>query len=159
MLTAKWIAYTDGGCAPSNPGPAGWGAVIVPPNAERKLLSGFIGPGTNQIAELSAAIEALEHTPLGASVELVSDSQYVLKGLSEWRAGWERRGWRNAKGEPVANRAYWELLFKLADARKLSVTWVKGHDGHPENEMADQLATDAIREGRAGQRAAVCALR
>ena len=145
----QWIAYTDGGCAPSNPGPAGWGAVLVNAASKEAVeLSGYIGPGTNQIAELTAAIEALSHIPAGDSVELVLDSQYVLKGISEWRTGWERRGWKNAKGEPVANLSLWRKLFALTDMRKVSVRWVKGHSGHPENERADQLASAAIAAGR-----------
>ena len=84
----KWVAYTDGACAPSNPGPAAWGAVVIAPDGgEVAAHSGFIGHGTNQIAELTAAIEGLTRIPEGAAVELVSDSQYVLKGMTEWRAG------------------------------------------------------------------------
>jgi len=141
----QWIAYTDGACAPSNPGPAGWGAVLIEPGtgAESDHF-GFIGHGTNQIAELTAAIEGLARVPAGAAVELVSDSQYVLKGISEWRAGWERRGWRNSKGEPVANLALWKQLFALADARKVSVRWVRGHNGDRCNEKADALANKAL---------------
>lgn len=83
----SWIAYTDGGAAPSNPGPAAWGAVIITPDKTISHHKGFIGHGTNQIAELTAAIEGLLLIPAGAKVELVSDSQYVLKGLTEWRTG------------------------------------------------------------------------
>ncbi|MDP1790656.1 MAG: ribonuclease H, partial [Methylibium sp.] len=116
----KWLAYTDGACAPSNPGPAAWGAVLIAPDGRTETDHfGFIGHGTNQIAELTAAIEGLTRVPAGAAVELVSDSQYVLKGLSEWRAGWERKGYRNSKGEPVANLGLWKQLFALADARKV----------------------------------------
>ena len=108
----KWTAYTDGACAPSNPGPAGWGAVVIAPDGRTETDHyGFIGHGTNQIAELTAAVEGLSRIPAGAAVELVSDSQYVLKGLIEWRSGWERKGFRNAKGELVANLALWKRLF------------------------------------------------
>jgi ribonuclease HI len=142
----KWLAYTDGACAPSNPGPAGWGAVLLSPDGrDENDHYGFIGPGTNQIAELTAAIEGLTRIPTGAEVELVSDSQYVLKGLSEWRAGWERRGFKNSKGEPVANLALWKRLFALADARKVTTRWVRGHNGDPYNERADSLANLALR--------------
>ena len=79
-----------------------------------------------------------------AAVQLVSDSQYVLKGLTEWRAGWERKGWRNSKGEPVANLALWKKLFALADARRVTVRWVKGHNGDRCNEKADALANKAL---------------
>lgn len=142
----KWHAYTDGACAPSNPGPAGWGAVVVAPDGRTEADHfGYIGHGTNQIAELTAAIEGLTLVPEGAAVELVSDSQYVLKGLSEWRAGWERKGFRNSKGEPVANLGLWKRLFAVADARQVTVRWVRGHNGDPYNERADALANKALR--------------
>ena len=129
----KWTAYTDGACAPSNPGPAGWGAVLIAPDGRTETDHyGFIGHGTNQIAELTAA------------VELVSDSQYVLKGLMEWRTGWERKGFRNSKGEAVANLALWKTLFAVADARRVSTRWVRGHNGDPHNERADALANKAL---------------
>ena len=142
----KWTAYTDGACAPSNPGPAGWGAVLIAPDSATETDHfGFIGHGTNQIAELTAALEGLVRVPAGDEVELVSDSQYVLKGLTEWRAGWERKGWRNSKGEPVANLALWKQLFAAADQRRVSVRWVRGHNGDRCNEKADALANQALR--------------
>lgn len=145
----RWVAYTDGACAPSNPGPAAWGAVILGPGGrDPEHARGFIGHGTNQIAEIVAAIEGLARVPEGASVELVSDSQYVLKGLSEWRAGWERRNWRNSKNEPVANQDLWRRLFTVADARRVSVRWVRGHNGDTLNELADRLANEALRDAR-----------
>jgi len=141
----KWLAYTDGACAPSNPGPAGWGVVLIAPNGKTETDHyGFIGPGTNQIAELTAAIEGLARVPAGAAVELVSDSQYVLKGLSEWRAAWERKGFKNSKGQIVANLALWKKLFALADARKVTTRWVRGHNGDARNERADALANHAL---------------
>ena len=141
----KWVAYTDGACAPSNPGPAGWGCVLIAPDGKTESDHyGFIGPGTNQIAELTAALEGLERVPPGSVVELVSDSQYVLKGLTEWRAGWERKGFRNSKGEVVANLALWKELFAVADARKVTTRWVRGHNGDVYNERADALANKAL---------------
>jgi ribonuclease HI len=119
--------------------------LVAPAGRAETEHFGFIGPGTNQIAELTAAIEGLALVPPGAAVELVSDSQYVLKGLSEWRAGWERKGWRNSKGDVVANLALWKTLFALADARKLTTRWVRGHNGDPYNERADALANQALR--------------
>ena len=139
-----WVAYTDGACAPSNPGPAGWGAVVIAPGGAESEHWGYIGPGTNQIAELTAALEGLARVPAGARVELVSDSQYVLKGISEWRAGWERKNWRNSKGDPVANQALWKALFAAADQRTVRVRWVRGHNGDRCNEMADALANRAL---------------
>jgi ribonuclease HI len=139
-------ARTDGACAPSNPGPSAWGAVIVGPDGlVAEEVHGFIGHGTNQIAELTAAIEGLLRVPEGVPVELVSDSQYVLKGLSEWRAGWERKGFRNSRNEPVANLDLWKRLFVTADARRVTVRWVRGHNGDPLNERADSLANEALR--------------
>ena len=141
----KWIAYTDGACAPTNPGPSGWGAVLIAPDGGGESDHfGYIGLGTNQIAELTAAIEGLALVPAGAEVELVSDSQYVLKGLTEWRASWERKGFRNSKGDPVANLALWKRLFAAADQRRDSVRWVRGHNGDRCNEKADALANKAL---------------
>ncbi len=147
----KWTAYTDGACAPSNPGPAGWGAVVIAPDGFTETDHyGYIGHGTNQIAELTAALEGLSRVPAGAAVELVSDSQYVLKGLSEWRAGWERKGFRNSKGEPVANLALWKQLYAVADARRVTTRWVRGYNGDPHNERADALANKALALRSAG---------
>lgn len=149
--TPHWTAYTDGACT-GNPGPAAWGAVVLgPEGAVVEQVHGFLGRGTNQIAEIVAATEGLSRVPEGAAVELVSDSQYVLKGLSEWRAGWERRQWRNSKNEPVANRALWERLFAVADARRVSVRWVRGHNGDRLNERADALANEALRAAAASR--------
>ncbi len=145
-----WTAYTDGACT-GNPGPAAWGAVILGPDGALVAEEhGYIGRGTNQIAEIVAAIEGLSRVPSGAAVELVSDSQYVLKGLSEWRSGWERRNWRNSKNELVANLELWQRLFSVADARRVRVRWVRGHNGDVLNERADRLATQALRVAAAG---------
>jgi ribonuclease HI len=142
----SWVVYADGACAPSNPGPSGWGAVVIEPDGRGETDHyGFIGHGTNQIAELTAAIEGLSRVPVGAGVELVSDSQYVLKGLTEWRAGWERRGFRNSKNEPVANLGLWKRLYQVADARTVKTRWVRGHNGDVYNERADALANQALR--------------
>lgn len=139
-----WIVYSDGACS-GNPGPAAWGAVVLPPTGEPQHLSASLGRATNQVAELSGAIEGLRATPESCSVELVSDSQYVLKGLSEWRLGWEKKGFRNSKGQPVANMELWRQLYSVADLRNVTTRWVKGHNGDPYNEMADKLATGALR--------------
>ena len=107
-MTNRWVAYTDGACAPTNPGPAAWGVVVFAPDgAETAADNGFIGPGTNQIAEITAAIEGLSRTPEGAAVELVSDSHYVPRGPSDWRAGWARPASRHATGDPVATLEIW----------------------------------------------------
>lgn len=140
--------YADGACK-HNPGPASWGIVVVANGIVQEEANGFLGHQTNQVAELSAAIEGLSRTAPGTTLELVSDSQYVLKGLTEWRKGWERRGWLNAKREPVANQTLWQRLFALADARTVRVRWVKGHNGDTYNERCDVLANQAIKAARA----------
>ena len=142
-----WTVYSDGGSHP-NPGPCAFGTVVICPEGAIREHSGFIGHGSNQIAELTAAIRGLELTPAGASVLLVSDSQYTLKGLTQWSAGWERNGWRNSKKEPVANLAIWKALYAIADARHVTTRWVKGHSGNHHNERCDALAAAALRERR-----------
>lgn len=145
-----WVAYTDGGCRPSNPGPAAWGAVVIEPDGITvHRYKGHLGHGTNQIAELTAAMEGLSRVPAGASVKLISDSQYVLKGLTEWRKGWVAKGFRNSKGEVVANLLLWKQLYAVADARKVTTQWVKGHSGNRYNEEADQLVAQAQAEALA----------
>lgn len=140
--------YTDGGCK-GNPGPSGWGVVICDRSTGEVLKEacGFLGRHTNQVAEIRAAIEGLKLTPEGADVELVSDSQYMLKGLSEWRFGWERNGFVNASKQPVANKEHWLELYALADRRIVKTRWVRGHNGDPLNERCDELANKAIRDG------------
>jgi ribonuclease HI len=142
-ISTLWTCYSDGGCH-GNPGPCSWGVVIVPPLGGTIENSGFLGHGTNQIAELSAALFGLEMTPQGADVLLISDSQYTLKGLTEWRRGWEAKGYKNSKGETVANLGIWKRLYAVADQRRVRVQWVKGHSGNCHNERCDVLATQAI---------------
>lgn len=138
-----WIAYSDGGCR-GNPGPAAIGLLVISPSGDRVEHGCQIGVATNQVAELTAARMALQRVPEGAEVVLVSDSQYVLKGISEWRRGWERRGWQNAAGDPVANLDHWHLLWAEVDLRIVRTSWVKGHSGVPENERCDRLAAEAL---------------
>lgn len=149
LLTGRLTVYSDGGCK-GNPGPAGWGVVVVAGGKQVLEAAGYIGSKTNQVAELEAAIQGLMLTAPGAEVELVSDSQYVLKGLSEWRAGWERRGFTNSVGDPVANQDYWTRLYAVADARKVKVRWVRGHSGDQFNERCDKLASAAIETRQLG---------
>lgn len=149
LLPGHYTVNTDGGCK-GNPGPAGWGVVVQDKDDNMVIQEGnFIGRATNQVAELSAAINGLKFVPEGSTVLLVSDSQYTLKGLTEWRKGWESRGMRNGAGEVVANLEYWRELYALADKRKVTTKWVKGHSGAIANEICDQLANRAIKaEGR-----------
>ena len=138
-----WKVYADGSCK-GNPGPAGWGTVTISPEGFIFKKNGYIGKATNQIAELTAALEGLKGIPAGVKVELVSDSQYTLKGISEWRSGWERKGWKNSKNEIIANFDIWMALYKEVDIRKVATRWVKGHNGDEYNEICDALAGDAI---------------
>lgn len=143
VSNSTWHVHSDGGCS-GNPGPAGFGVVVVAPSGGVLENSGFIGHGTNQIAEVVAAIEGLSLTPVGAEVILFSDSQYTLKGISEWRAGWQQRGMRTAANKPVANAELFVRLWALVDARKVRTQWVKGHSGDKHNERCDILAGLAI---------------
>jgi ribonuclease HI len=149
ILTDHWIIYCDGSCALTNPGPCAWGAVLVDPTGREREYSGFIQEmGTNNIAELTAAISALSRTPVGCRVTLYSDSEYVIKGLSEWIKGWMRRGWVNSSGKPVANQPLWLALKTAYDARQVSLNWVRGHNNNRQNERADWLANKVLLDRR-----------
>lgn len=133
--------WSDGSCSP-NPGTGGWGA-IVERNGAREELSGSERESTNNIMEMTAAIEALRSTPEGASIELTTDSQYVKNGITKWIHGWKRKGWRKADGGAVLNQQLWRDMDALASARKVKWMWIKGHSGHPENERCDEMAVQA----------------
>ncbi len=133
--------FTDGACL-GNPGPGGWGVLIIEGGARRELNGGEEAT-TNNRMEMFAAIRALEETPKGASVVIHTDSQYVKNGITGWIKGWKRNGWKNAAKKPVKNRDLWERLDALAEERTVDWRWVKGHNGHPENERADELACQA----------------
>lgn len=142
--SGSYIVVSDGSSL-GNPGDSGWGVVLLEGGDVKFAGGGYIGVQTNQVAELTAAIEGLSRVPEGARVELVSDSQYTLKGLTEWRAGWERNGWRTASKEPVKNLELWKRLYSVADKRKVTTRWVKGHAGDEMNERADALASKAAK--------------
>ena len=132
--------HTDGACR-GNPGPGGWAWASGPD----EFASGAEAHTTNQRMEVVAVIEALRKHP-GASLEIVSDSTYVVKCFHDsWYVGWRRRNWRNSKGEPVANRDLWETLLPLVldDGRDVTFSWVKGHSGDRMNDFVDDLATRA----------------
>ncbi len=131
--------WCDGSCAP-NPGRGGWGAIIER-DGKRKELSGAAPESTNNIMEMTAAIEALGHTPPGAEVHITTDSQYLRNGITRWIHGWKRKGWRKADGSPVLNRELWNELDRLSAGRRVTWHWVRGHSGHPENERCDELAS------------------
>jgi ribonuclease HI len=130
--------WCDGSCAP-NPGPGGW-AALIERGGRRERISGAAPRSTNNMMEMTAAIEALRHIPPQTRVHITTDSQYLLNGITRWLAGWKRKGWRKADGEPVLNRTLWEELDRLVSDRKVTWEWTRGHSGHPENEEVDRLA-------------------
>ncbi|MEP0191639.1 MAG: ribonuclease HI [Erythrobacter sp.] len=133
--------FTDGACK-GNPGPGGWG-VLLRMGAHEKELSGGEADTTNNRMELTAAIEGLKALIEPCSVNLYSDSKYVLDGMTKWVEGWQRRGWINASKKPVRNADLWHELIDISAQHQVEWHWVKGHSGHPENERADRLASDA----------------
>lgn len=144
----KVIIYTDGGCVP-NPGVGGWGAVLLH-GAHRKELSGGELVSTNNRMELTAAIEALRALKRPCEVQLHTDSEYVMKGITQWIEGWKKRGWRSKTGE-VKNVDLWRLLDAEVQRHSVHWGWVRGHTGVEENERCDQLAEAAIARLRAGE--------
>ena len=130
--------HTDGACL-GNPGPGGWAALLRWREIEREL-SGGEPDTTNNRMELMAAIAALEALREPCDVILTTDSQYVRQGILDWLANWIRRGWKTAGGDPVKNRDLWERLQAAAAPHAVDWRWVKGHNGHPQNERVDQLA-------------------
>jgi len=131
--------YTDGACS-RNPGPGGW-AYIVEEDGAKREASGKQEETTNNQMELMAVIEALSSLEEASEVYVYSDSRYVLQGLESWMENWKRNGWKTANKKPVKNKELWEKLDKLKSTHSLHYKWVKGHNGHPENERVDELAT------------------
>lgn len=135
--------YTDGACR-GNPGPGGWGALLVS-GAHRRELRGGVAHTTNNRMELTAAIEALAALKRHCRVQLYTDSQYVRNGITEWLPQWKRRDWQTADRRPVKNADLWRRLEEQIGRHEVHWHWVKGHAGHPGNERADQLANEGIR--------------
>jgi ribonuclease HI len=135
--------YTDGACS-GNPGPGGWAYILKhPASGTVREASGGEGLTTNNRMELQAVIEGLEALKKPSTVELYSDSQYVLNGLREWMKSWKARGWRTADKKPVKNKELWEELDTLVQQHAVTFHWIRGHNEHPENERADELAVAA----------------
>jgi ribonuclease HI len=151
MTDQPIVVFTDG-AAKGNPGPGGWGVVIVTPGGHVTELGGAASPTTNNQMELTGAIEALARLQRTAgALAIYTDSTYVIKGITEWIWGWRRRGWKTAEGNDVLNRELWERLSGLAAARgKDAIAWhyVRGHIGIPGNERVDEIATDFAVNGR-----------
>ena len=138
--------FCDGACS-GNPGPGGWGCILRYGGHEKEL-SGGARETTNNRMELTAAISGLSALKRPCRVTLTTDSQYLVKGMTEWLPGWIRKGWINSKKEPVVNRDLWERLAELAGLHTIDWQWVRGHDGHIENERCDELARTAIEQQR-----------
>jgi ribonuclease HI len=132
---------TDGACK-GNPGPGGWGVVLRFGEREREM-SGGENPTTNNRMELMAAIRGLEALKKPCRVKLSTDSRYVMDGLTKWIHGWRKNGWKTADKKPVKNADLWQELITASAPHRIDWIWVKGHAGHPDNERADKLASDA----------------
>jgi len=143
-VTPQVVIHTDGACS-GNPGPGGWGAVLHYAATEKTLCGGELQT-TNNRMELMAAIQALEALKKPCKVELHTDSQYVMKGISEWIHNWKRRGWMTADKKPVKNDDLWKRLDAARLRHEVSWRWIKGHAGHEHNERADELARQGMAE-------------
>ncbi len=142
MNSSDFEIATDGACR-GNPGPGGWAAIIRDQDGERELY-GSDPDTTNNRMELLALIHALRTLPESSSVRVKSDSQYLIKGCTEWISSWKRRGWRTTDKKPVKNQDLWQELSQLMELHSLEWQWVRGHSGDPDNERADALANLAI---------------
>ncbi|NLJ11688.1 ribonuclease HI [Denitrificimonas caeni] len=143
-MTDKVEIYTDGACK-GNPGPGGWGALLVYKGKELELWGGEADT-TNNRMELTAAIRGLAELKKPCAVHLVTDSKYVMQGIQEWLENWKKRGWKTAAKKPVRNVDLWQLLDEQVSRHDVEWQWVRGHTGHPGNERADQLANRGVEE-------------
>ena len=134
--------YCDGACS-GNPGPGGFGYIIIK-NDRSAEFKGGCRSTTNNRMELIAAIKAIEKIKHHSKITVVSDSQYLVKGMTEWIFGWQKRGWINSQKDPVKNKDLWLKLLELSKKHNIKWEWIKGHDGHPENERCDELARKYI---------------
>ena len=140
----KYIIYTDGACS-GNPGPGGWGAVIIDEKNNQIELSGSEKSTTNNRMELLAPIKAIKKIKEEANITIFTDSTYLKNGITEWIKKWEINGWKSANKKPIKNKDLWQELNKLTQKKDITWKWVKAHAGNPLNELADQLATKAIK--------------
>ena len=140
----KYTIYTDGACS-GNPGPGGWGAVILDKDNKQKNISGSEENTTNNRMELSAAIMALEEVNMNSEITIYTDSTYVKNGITEWVLKWKENGWKNSNKEPVKNKDLWEKLVNLCEQNTINWKWVKAHASNKYNNLADELATKAIK--------------
>lgn len=136
--------FTDGACR-GNPGPGGWGVILRSGSHEKELYGGEQST-TNNRMELRAAIEGLAALKRSSRVTVTTDSQYVRQGITQWIEGWKRNQWRTSAKKPVKNQDLWQLLDELTSRHEVTWEWVKGHSGHPGNELADALANRGIDE-------------
>jgi ribonuclease HI len=143
MTVKKIDVFTDGACK-GNPGPGGWG-VILRMGKHEKEMSGSDPQTTNNRMEMTAVIRALNALTEPCEVNVCTDSRYVIDGMTKWVHGWQKKGWVNASKQPVRNADLWHDLIEAVRRHKVSWQWVRGHDGHIENERADKLASDAAR--------------
>ena len=134
--------FTDGACR-GNPGPGGWGAILRY-NKHEKHLKGAVAFTTNNRMELTAVINALSALKKPCAIKVTTDSQYVRQGITSWLKQWKKNGWKTSSKDPVKNMDLWQQLDTIAKQHEISWHWVKGHSNHPENELADQLANEAI---------------
>lgn len=134
--------FTDGACS-GNPGPGGY-AAILKYGDEIREISGYEVETTNNRMEMMAIIEALRQLKRPCEVRVITDSQYVVKGMTEWIQGWVKRNWLTSQKKPVLNKSLWKELLRLCEKHKIEWQWVKGHNGHPYNERCDELAREAI---------------
>ncbi len=144
---AELYAYTDGACS-GNPGPGGWGAILIARDGDVALktreLNGGAALATNNQMELMAAISALEALDRPSALTVVTDSVYVKDGITKWIFGWKKKGWKTANKKPVKNEDLWKRLDAACARHDVTWEWVKGHAGHPENERADELAREGM---------------
>lgn len=137
--------FTDGACS-GNPGPGGY-AAILKYGKEIREISGYEVETTNNRMEMMAVIEALRQLKRPCTVRVITDSQYVVKGMTEWIQGWSKRNWLTSQKKPVLNQSLWKELLSLCQKHKIEWQWIKGHNGNPYNERCDQLAREAIMNG------------